>query len=128
MVTGLEGIASGMGIKGLVAALMKLIGRARQGRLKAGAEKKIEEAIRELLSAPSDLRKVEAKIAMARAAQLISADMLLAEDMLAKHKAARPVARKSAVKKAAAKPAAKKAVAKRPAAKKPAAKKAAAKK
>lgn len=121
MATGLETIAASTGIKAVVAALMKLLSQARKWRLKAGAEKKIEEAIRELLLAPSDLRRVEAKLAMARAAGILNADLFLAEDMLAKHKGV--ASRKLAVKKAAAKPVAKKAVAKRPATKKPAAKK-----
>lgn len=121
MTTGLETVAAGAGVKAVVAALMKLLTQARKWRLKAGAEKKIEEAIRELLQAPSDLRRVEAKLAMARAAGILNSDLFLAEDMLAKHKAG--MARKPAVKKAAAKPAAKKSAAKKPAAKKRAVKK-----
>ena len=50
----------------------------------------LAEAIRELLSAPHDLRSAEAKIEQAKSAGVKGADLALVEEMLAEHKAAHP--------------------------------------
>ncbi len=113
MATGFEGV----GLKALIDALIALFGRAKKKRLTAEGKKALEEAMKELLMAPTDLRSVEAKIRVAKAAGIINEDVTLAEEWVARH---REAARKPARKKKAAK---KKAAKKKPAKKKAARKK-----
>ena len=113
MATGYEGV----GLKAVIDALVGLIKKARYKRLTTKGKAALEEAMRELLMAPTNLRSAEAKIKVAKAAGIINEDVELAEEWVAKHKAA-------AKKVAAKKPAAKKVAAKKPAAKKVAAKRA----
>jgi len=58
--------------------------------------------MRELLMVPKDLRSVEAKIRLAKAAGTLNDDVELAEEWVAKHKAAtkKPAAKKAAAKRA----------------------------
>lgn len=111
MTTGFEGV----GLKAVIDDLVGLFNRSKNKRLTAKGKLALEEAMRELLMAPADLRPTEAKIRTAKAAGIINEDVELAEDWVAKHKAAskKPIARKP--------------IAKKPVAKKPVAKKAAAK-
>ena len=74
-------------IKPVVDALMGLFRQGENLRLKHNAEAALREAIRELLLASPDDNKVEARIAIARAAGILSEDVVLAEDMLKKHRA-----------------------------------------
>ncbi len=74
-------------IKPVVDALMGLFRQGENLRLKHNAEAALREAIRELLLASPDDNKVEARIAIAKAAGILSEDVVLAEDMLKKHRA-----------------------------------------
>ncbi|GAB3310544.1 hypothetical protein [Luteimonas notoginsengisoli] len=74
-------------IKPVVDALMGLFRQGENLRLKHNAEAALREAIRELLLASPDDNRVEARIAIARAAGILSEDVVLAEDMLKKHRA-----------------------------------------
>lgn len=68
--------------------LARLDGRRRR-RLRRSADAALREAIRELLLAQPDERRVEAKIAQARAAGGPARDTALAEAMLARHRETR---------------------------------------
>ena len=111
MTTGFEGV----GLKAVIGGLVGLFNRSKNKRLTAKGKLALEEAMRELLLAPADLRLAEAKIRIAKAAGIINEDVELAEDWVAKHKAAskKPIARKPIAKKTVArKTVAKKAAAK----------------
>lgn len=74
-------------IKPVVDALMGLFRQGENLRLKHNAEAALREAIRELLLASPDDNKIEARIAIAKAAGILSEDVVLAEDMLKKTRA-----------------------------------------
>ena len=116
MATGFEGA----GLKVVIDGLVALFGRSNKKKLTAKGKKALEEAMQELLLAPSDLRSAEAKIRIAKAAGILNEDVELAEEWVAKHKAG--AKKKVAKKKAAKKKAAKKKAAKKKAAKKKAVK------
>lgn len=102
MATGFEGV----GLKAVIDALVGLFNRSKNKRLTAKGKEALEEAMRELLMAPTNLRSAEAKIRVAKAAGIISEDVELAEEWVTKHKAAvkKKVAKhKAAVKKRVAK-------------------------
>ena len=87
-------------IKPVVDALISLLKKGNDIRLKTTAKDSLSEAIRELLLADPNENVAEAKIAIAKAAGIISSDLILAEKMLSKLKtsqanAAKPVAKKS---------------------------------
>ena len=79
--------------KPVIDALMKALDRAKDAHLKDNARKAIAEAISELIRLNPDVGKVEARIAIARAAGILDQDLFTAERMLKKVKKA---ARKSA--------------------------------
>lgn len=122
MVTGPE-VAVGRGVVDAIPGAFK---KAKTRKLRANAEAKLAEAIRELLLAKPDLNKVDAAIATAKAASIISNDLFLAENMRssvrgyslprrrtakkAAKKATRKPARKSAAKRTSKKPSAKRLV------------------
>ena len=90
--------------KPVVDALLKAFDRAKDAHLRAGARKAIGEAIAELIRISPDLSKVEAKIAIARAAGILDQDLFTAERMLKKvRKANRKAVRPGSAKKPAAK-------------------------
>jgi hypothetical protein len=68
--------------------LARLDGRRRR-RLRRSADAALREAIRELLLAQPDERRVEAKIALARAAGAAARETALAEAMLQRHRETR---------------------------------------
>ena len=74
--------------KPVVDALLKAFDRAKDARLRANARKAIGEAISELIRISPDLSRVQAKIAIARAAGILDQDLFTAERMLKKVKKA----------------------------------------
>ena len=72
------------GVKLVVDAIMGVLKNRKHARLKRNAEKAVREAIRELLLANPNENEAQARIAAAKAANLISSDVLLAEQMLKK--------------------------------------------
>lgn len=66
--------------------LLRRLDRRRRRRLRRCADTALREAIRELLLAQPDERRVEAKIAQARAAGALTRETALAETMLARHR------------------------------------------
>lgn len=76
-------------VKPVVDALLELIGRGENLRLKRNASAALRDAIRELLQADPNDNRAEARIAIAKAAGIISEDVVLAEDMLKKHRASK---------------------------------------
>ena len=95
--------------KPVIDALMKALDRAKDAHLKDNARKAIAEAISELIRIHPDVGKVEARIAIAKAAGILDQDLFTAERMLKKVKRA---VRKSAQPRKRKKPAARR-VAKR---------------
>jgi hypothetical protein len=87
-------------IKPVVDAIMRVLEKRKHARLKQNAEEAIREAIRELLLADPNENEVDAKLAIAKAADLISRDVLLAEQILQKVKASKKPAKKKAARKA----------------------------
>lgn len=83
MATGFEGVA----LKAVIDGLVNLFSRSKNKRLTDKGKAALEEAMRELLMAPTDLRSAETKIRIAKAAGIISQDVELAEEWVAKHKA-----------------------------------------
>ncbi|MDP1707608.1 MAG: hypothetical protein Q8L89_00815 [Gammaproteobacteria bacterium] len=75
-------------VKPIVDAFLALYKNSKGTKLKHTAEAALSEAIRELLSVPTDLHSTEAKIAVAKAAGIINADLILAEELISKHKLA----------------------------------------
>lgn len=76
-------------IKPVVDAILDLLQWNSDVRLKKDAEKKIREAIRDLLNANPNENKAEAALLAAKAAKLLSPDVILAEQMLHKIKSAK---------------------------------------
>jgi hypothetical protein len=76
-------------IRPVVDLLLNRLDRRRRRRLRRGADVVLREAIRELLLAQPDERRVEAKIAQARAAGALTRETALAEAMLARHRETR---------------------------------------
>ncbi len=137
--TGFEGPAFKLLCDAVAAGVGRLFKRAKSKKEQDAAEKAVSEAIRDMLKAPNDVKSVEAKMMIVRAAKGLDVERKVAEEMLDKIKnhtalgnnvpAKKALAKKAAAKKIAAKKApAKKAAAKKIAAKKAPAKKAAAKK
>lgn len=107
MATGFEAV----GLKAVIDGLLGLFKKAKNKQLTAKGKAALQEAMHELLMAPTNLRSAEAKVRMAKAAGIISEDVEFAEELISKHKV-------TAKKKAAPKRAARKAPAKRVASKK----------
>ena len=74
--------------KPVVDALLKALDRAKDANLRANARTAIAEAISELIRISPDLSRVQAKIAIARAAGILDQDLFTAERMLKKVKKA----------------------------------------
>jgi len=73
----------------VVDLLLARLDRRRRRRLRGFADAALREAIRELLLAQPDERRVESKIAQARAAGALARETALAEAMLARHRETR---------------------------------------
>jgi hypothetical protein len=86
-------------IKPVVDAILRLVKAGEGVRLQRNAEQAVREAIRELLQANPNDSKVEAKLAIAKAAGLISHDVMLAEDMLKKVRKSNKAKKKATTKK-----------------------------
>jgi hypothetical protein len=75
-------------VKTVVDALLSAFQKARTGKLRADAERRLSEAVRELLGANPDLNKADAAVAAAKAAGIISEKVFLVESLrtrIAKH-------------------------------------------
>ncbi len=76
-------------IRPVVDLLLSRLDRRRRRRLRRSADAALREAIRELLLPQPDERRVEARIAQARAAGAQPRDTALAETMLTRHRETR---------------------------------------
>ena len=75
-------------VKTVVDALLNAFAKARTGKLRADAERRLSEAVRELLGANPDLNKADAAVAAAKAAGIINERVFLVEKLrtrVAKH-------------------------------------------
>lgn len=80
-------------LKPVVDALLARVQQRRRRAQRHDAEVALRDAIRELLQTHPDERRVEARIARARAGGAPAADTRLAETMLARHRETRPLTR-----------------------------------
>jgi hypothetical protein len=76
-------------LRPVVDLLLSRLDRRRRRRLRRCADAALRDAIRELLLAQPDERRVEARIAQARAAGAVARETALAEAMLARHRETR---------------------------------------
>lgn len=76
-------------IQPVVDAILRLLKLSAQTHVSRTTERRVQEAIRELLRANPDEDKAEAALLAARAARLLSPDVLLAERMLKQVRSAR---------------------------------------
>ncbi|MBL8261645.1 MAG: hypothetical protein JNM58_04400 [Xanthomonadaceae bacterium] len=79
--------------KPVVDALLARLHQRRRRAQRRGAEAAMRDAIRELLLPHPDERRVEARLAQARAGGVPAHDILLAEAMLARHRETREATR-----------------------------------
>lgn len=79
--------------KPVVDALLSRLQQRRRRAQRQNAELALRDAIRELLRVHPDERRVEARIALARAGGVSAADLRLTETMLARHRETRELTR-----------------------------------